>query len=155
MPRHLYSPVRSPFWRVTVQFRSADRCSGTYSTVSLFGGSINVQFRSADRCSGTYSTVSVGRPNGPTKDNPLYPRLLVRGYTGSEEGEQDLYEPGQPAELVTWELSWKSSKGSELDSEVESAYIQELDLRIQFGRNGVRTSVRPLGCPPERRGSTG
>ena len=60
-------------------------------------------------------------------------------YTGSEEGEQDLYEPGQPAELVTWELSWKSSKGSELDSEspnfvrltkseVESAYIQELDL---------------------------
>jgi len=85
------------------------------------------------------SCYHVGRPNGPTKDNPLYPRLLVRGYTGSEEGEQDLYEPGQPAELVTWELSWKSSKGSELDSEspnfvrltkseVESAYIQELDL---------------------------
>ena len=75
-----------------------------------------------------FSGDCVGRPNGPTKDNPLYPRLLVRGYTGSEEGEQDLYEPGQPAELVTWELSWKSSKGSELDSEVESAYIQELDL---------------------------
>ena len=85
------------------------------------------------------SCYHVVRPNGPTKDNPLYPRLLVRGYTGSEEGEQDLYEPGQPAELVTWELSWKSSKGSELDSEspnfvrltkseVESAYIQELDL---------------------------
>jgi len=85
------------------------------------------------------SCYHVGRPNGPTKDDPLYPRLLVRGYTGSEEGEQDLYEPGQPAELVTWELSWKSSKGSELDSEspnfvrltkseVESAYIQELDL---------------------------
>ena len=85
------------------------------------------------------SCYHVGRPNGPTKDNPLYPRLLVLGYTGSEEGEQDLYEPGQPAELVTWELSWKSSKGSELDSEspnfvrltkseVESAYIQELDL---------------------------
>ena len=59
------------------------------------------------------SCYHVGRPNGPTKDNPLYPRLLVQGYTGSEEGEQDLYEPGQPAELVTWELSWKSSKGSE------------------------------------------
>ena len=42
------------------------------------------------------SCYHVGWPNGPTKDNPLYPRLLVRGYTGSEEGEQDLYEPGQP-----------------------------------------------------------
>ena len=98
------------------------------------------------------SCYHVGRPNGPTKDNPLYPRLLVRGYTGSEEGEQDLYEPGQPAELVTWELSWKSSKGSELDSEspnfvrltkseVESAYIQELDLEnYSFA---LPTSVAP------------
>ena len=87
------------------------------------------------------SCYHVGRPNGPTKDNPLYPRLLVRGYTGSEEGEQDLYEPGQPAELVTWELSWKSSKGSELDSEVESAYIQELDLENYS--YALPTSVAP------------
>ena len=53
------------------------------------------------------SCYHVGRPNGPTKDNPLYPRLLARGYTGSEEGEQDLYEPGQPAELGTRELLMK------------------------------------------------
>ena len=80
------------------------------------------------------SCYHVGRPNGPTKDDPLYPRLLVRGYTGSEEGEQDLYEPGQPAELVTWELSWKSSKGSELDSEVESAYMLSNNYDLSLGR---------------------